>query len=253
MNVMNNEKPEMMDEGQWTCEVRGEGRENNRFSGHPSLCSFFPFFRTAVALFIVLSVVGQSYPAWAEGPDPITTINVLSNEIQHLQQQAAQLEEENQGLRNMLRDTDDGELYLVVDTESNRLTMRQGNTILMTAIVGSGSRQFLKEERGRSWYFESPLGSFTVLGKERNPVWIRPDWSYVEENMPIPPASDPDRFVRDVLGKYAILLGNGYKIHGTKWKNLLGTHFTHGCVSLSDENLEAVHTSVKNGTKVYIY
>ena len=180
-------------------------------------------------------------------------IDVLRDEIQALQQRAVQLEEENQGLRNMLQDSDDGELYLVVDTESNRLTMRQGNAVLMTAKAGTGSRQFLKEERGRSWYFESPLGSFTVLGRERNPVWIRPDWSYVEENMPIPPQNDPDRFVRDVLGKYAVLLGNGYKIHGTKWKNLLGTHFTHGCVSLGDEDLEVVHGSVKNGTKVYIY
>ena len=180
-------------------------------------------------------------------------IDVLRDEIQALQQRAVQLEEENQGIRNMLQDSDDGELYLVVDTESNRLTMRQGNAVLMTAKAGTGSRQFLKEERGRSWYFESPLGSFTVLGRERNPVWIRPDWSYVEENMPIPPQNDPDRFVRDVLGKYAVLLGNGYKIHGTKWKNLLGTHFTHGCVSLGDEDLEVVHGSVKNGTKVYIY
>ena len=180
-------------------------------------------------------------------------IDVLRDEIQALQQRAVQLEEENQGIRNMLQDSDDGELYLVVDTESNRLTMRQGNAVLMTAKAGTGSRQFLKEERGRSWYFESPLGSFTVLGRERNPVWIRPDWSYVEENMPIPPQNDPDRFVRDVLGKYAVLLGNGYKIHGTKWKNLLGTHFTHGCVSLGDEDLEMVHGSVKNGTRVYIY
>ena len=253
MSVMRKEKPETMDAGRWTRDAREEGRENIQSSCHPSIFSFFPCLRTAVAVFIVLVVVALSSPAWAEGPAPPTPIKVLSDEIQHLQQQAAQLEEENQGLRNMLRDMDDGELYLVVDTESNRLTMRQGNTVLMTAIVGSGSRQFLKEERGRSWYFESPLGSFTVLGKERNPVWIRPDWSYVEENMPIPSANDPDRFVRDVLGKYAILLGNGYKIHGTKWKNLLGTHFTHGCVSLGDEDLEVVHTSVKNGTRVYIY
>jgi len=206
-----------------------------------------------VALFIALAAAALSSPAWAANSAPITPIKVLREEIHHLSQQVAQLEEENQGLRNMLRESDDGELYLVVDTESNRLTMRQGNSVLLKAVAGTGSRQFLKEERGRSWYFESPLGSFTVLGRERNPVWIRPDWSYVEENMPIPPKNDPDRFVRDVLGKYAILLGNGYKIHGTKWKKLLGTHFTHGCVSLGDKDLEVVHGSVKNGTKVYIY
>ncbi len=183
----------------------------------------------------------------------IVPIEVLRNDVQALQQQAAQLEEANQGIRNMLRDMDDDDLYLVVDTESNRLEMRQGNTIVLTAKAGTGNRQFVKEDRGRNWYFESPTGSLTVLGKERNPVWIRPDWSYVEENMPIPPENDPDRLVRDVLGKYALLLGNGYKIHGTKWKNLLGTHFTHGCVSLGDDDLEIVHKAVKIGTKVYIY
>ena len=187
-----------------------------------------------------------------EASEPVP-IEVLRSDVQSLQEQAAQLDEENQGFRNMLRDMDDNELYLVVDTENNRLAMRQDNTIVLTAKVGTGSRQFLKEDRGRNWYFESPMGSLTVLGRERNQVWIRPDWSYVEENMPIPPENDPDRYVRDVLGKYAILLGNGYKIHGTKWKNLLGTHFTHGCVSLDDDNLEIVYKSVKKGTKVYIY
>jgi L,D-transpeptidase YbiS len=97
------------------------------------------------------------------------------------------------------------------------------------------------------------MGSLTVLGKERNPVWIRPDWSYVEENMPVPPENDPDRLVRGVLGKYALLLGNGYKIHGTTFTDLLGTHFTHGCISLGDDDLEFIYRSVKIGTKVYIY
>jgi L,D-transpeptidase YbiS len=202
---------------------------------------------------MVLVFAALSCPAGAETVTETTLIEKLRSDVQSLQGQAMQLDEENKGLRNMLRDIDDDDLYLVVDTESNRLEMRQGNTIVMTAKVGTGSRQFVKEDRGRSWYFESPMGSLTVLGRERNPVWIRPDWSYVEENMPIPPRNDPDRLVPDVLGKYAILLGNGYKIHGTKWKNLLGTHFTHGCVSLGDDDLEIVYKSVKTGTKVYIY
>ncbi len=191
--------------------------------------------------------------AWAGDSSLPIPIEALRSDVKSLQEQATRLDEENQGLRNMLKDMDDDELYLVVDTESNRLEMRQGNTIVLTAKVGTGSRQFVNEDRGRTWYFESPMGSLTVLGRERNPVWIRPDWSYVEENMPIPPANDPERYVHDVLGKYAILLGNGYKLHGTKWKKLLGSHFTHGCVSLGDDDLEIVYKSVKKGTKVYIY
>jgi cell division protein FtsB len=185
--------------------------------------------------------------------DKLIPIKELRSDVQALQQQVARLAEENQGLRNILQGMDDGEHYLVVDTENNRLTMRQDSAILLRAKAGTGSRQYIKEDTGRDWYFESPKGSLTVLGTERNPVWIRPDWSYVEENMPIPAIDDPDRLVRGVMGKYALLLGNGYKIHGTKWKKLLGTHFTHGCISLDDDELEVVYKSVEKGTKVYIY
>jgi L,D-transpeptidase YbiS len=140
-----------------------------------------------------------------------------------------------------------------VDTENNRLTLRRSRQVLLNAVVGTGSREYVEEETGRGWFFESPMGSLTVLGKERNPVWIRPDWSYVEENMPIPPINDPDRIVREVLGKYALILGNGYKIHGTKYTELLGTHFTHGCISVGDKDLERLYRTVTIGTKVYIY
>jgi L,D-transpeptidase ErfK/SrfK len=211
-------------------------------------------FSAATVIGFVLTFLLQSGPACYAGTGPaVSSLEELRATVQTLEQEAARLEEENQGLKRMLKDTDDDELYLVVDTESNRLTMRQGDKVLLKTKVGTGSRQFIKEETGRNWYFESPMGSLTVLGKERNPVWIRPDWSYVEENMPVPSENDPDRIVRGVLGKYALLLGNGYKIHGTKWTSLLGTHFTHGCISVDDKNLEILHKVVKIGTKVYIY
>jgi len=203
----------------------------------------------ALLVFLILP-----YPsAWGGTTSVSPSIEELRRHVQELQQEADRLEEENRGLRNMLAELDDGKLYIVVDTESNRLTLRQGNVVLHTAVCGTGSRQFIESETGSNWYFETPMGSFTVLGKERNPVWIRPDWSYVEENMPVPPENDPDRLVRGVLGKFALLLGNGYKIHGTTWTNLLGTHFTHGCISLGDDDLELIYKSVNIGTKVYLY
>jgi lipoprotein-anchoring transpeptidase ErfK/SrfK len=177
----------------------------------------------------------------------------IRRSIESLQQEASRLEEENKGLRRMLKEQESGDLYVVVDTENNRLMLRRGNRLLRKAVCGTGSRQSIESETGRNWVFETPIGSFIVLGTERNPVWIRPDWSYVEENMPVPAMDDPDRIVRGVLGKYAFVLGNGYKIHGTTWTDLLGTHFTHGCISLGDDDLEAVHKAVKAGTKVYIY
>jgi hypothetical protein len=177
----------------------------------------------------------------------------LRSIVADLEQEAAELEEQNRGLQLMLDEYDDHQIYIVVDTENNRLNLRKDDKVLRTVVVGTGSRQLVEEETGRNWYFETPIGSFTVLGKERNPVWIRPDWSFVEENMPVPPPNDPERVVRGVLGKYALLLGNAYKIHGTTFKDLLGTHFTHGCISMDDDDLEAVYKAAKTGTKVYIY
>jgi L,D-transpeptidase YbiS len=206
-----------------------------------------------VCFIVFMSLMVLQAASQADDISASLPIEQLRAKVAALEQDAASLEEQNRGLRQMLKEQEDDEVYIVVDTENNRLTLRQGEKVLLTAVVGTGSRQFIEEETGRNWYFESPMGSLTVLGKERNPVWIRPDWSYVEENMPVPAENDPDRIVREVLGKYALILGNGYKIHGTKYTDLLGTHFTHGCVSVGDKDLEVLYKTVKIGTKVYIY
>jgi len=207
--------------------------------------------KRAIILSMFMHIVFSTAVAGDAGQS--VTSETLQSQIKALQQEITTLEEQNRGLRQMLTELEDNETYLVVDTENNRLTMMRGNKVILSAVIGTGSHEFVEAETGRNWYFATPLGSFTVLGKEKNPAWIRPDWSYVEENMPIPPINDPDRIVRGVLGKYALLLGNGYKIHGTKYTNLLGTHFTHGCISLGDDDLARVHGTAKIGTKVYIY
>lgn len=204
-----------------------------------------------LCLCVSVAVFPSAFASPPGSPDP--SLETLRATVAALEAEAASLEEQNQGLRAMLQALESDDPYIVVDTENNRLTLRRSRQVLLNAVVGTGSREYVEEETGRGWFFESPMGSLTVLGKERNPVWIRPDWSYVEENMPIPPINDPDRIVREVLGKYALILGNGYKIHGTKYTELLGTHFTHGCISVGDKDLERLYRTVTIGTKVYIY
>jgi hypothetical protein len=72
------------------------------------------------------------------------------------------------------------ELRVVVSIGARRLwVIGPGGDTLRTALVavGSGKRLTLN---GKSWQFGTPVGVRRVLSAETDPVWIRPDWAYVE-------------------------------------------------------------------------
>jgi lipoprotein-anchoring transpeptidase ErfK/SrfK len=71
--------------------------------------------------------------------------------------------------------------------------------------------------------------------------------------MPVPPKDDPSRWEANVLGDYALDLVDGYMIHGTIYKRLMGMPVTHGCVRLGDDDLEIVFNTLNIGSKVYIF
>jgi L,D-transpeptidase YbiS len=94
---------------------------------------------------------------------------------------------------------------------------------------------------------------FRIQGKVTNPVWIKPDWAFIEEGLPVPPKGSPDRYESGTLGDYAMSLGQGYLIHGTLYQRFLGLPVTHGCIRLGDDDLEAAYRALDIGSKVYIY
>lgn len=69
----------------------------------------------------------------------------------------------------------------------------------------------------------------------------------------IPPMGTKNRKVEGELGKYRLILGDGFLIHGTPYKESIGLAATHGCVRLRDEDIEWMYDHVPVGTKVYIY
>jgi hypothetical protein len=69
----------------------------------------------------------------------------------------------------------------------------------------------------------------------------------------VPPLGTKNRKVEGELGKYRLILGDGYLLHGTPYKDSIGMAATHGCVRLRDEDIEWLYEHVPVGTKVYIY
>jgi hypothetical protein len=73
--------------------------------------------------------------------------------------------------------------YIVVSIEDHRLWYRQGDSILFTTEVATGSGKILERSVGGDthWRFETPRGRLTVQSKETDPIWVPPEWHYVEE------------------------------------------------------------------------
>lgn len=146
------------------------------------------------------------------------------------------------------------EPYIVINTTLNRLYLRKGSETLVDAVCSTGSNTQLIEANGkRRWFFSTPKGVFSVKNKMLAPVWVKPDWAFVEEGEPIPGPQAAERFEEGFLGRYGLYFGNGYLIHGTLFQRFLGQSVTHGCVRLGDADLEKVFQNSKVGTKIFIY
>jgi hypothetical protein len=73
--------------------------------------------------------------------------------------------------------------YLVVSIDENRLWYKQGERVLFTTRVATGSGKVLEKtgQGGEQWKFETPRGRLLVRSKETDPAWVPPDWHFVEQ------------------------------------------------------------------------
>ena len=72
--------------------------------------------------------------------------------------------------------------YLVVSIADNRLWYKQGDRVLFETRVATGSGKTLVKGPGSGkWKFDTPRGRLVIQGKEEEPVWVPPDWHFIEE------------------------------------------------------------------------
>ena len=144
--------------------------------------------------------------------------------------------------------------YILVDTARNHLYIKRQDQVMLDALASTGSGTILDkpgDSKGQ-WIFDTPRGEFTVQSRLINPVWVKPDWAFIEEGLAVP-KSQADRLEPGVLGEYALGFGKGYFIHGTLYTRLLGKNVTHGCIRLNDDDLKSVYRLAKVGTPIMIF
>jgi L,D-transpeptidase YbiS len=191
--------------------------------------------------------------AFAILPESKFAIQLRASDLKKLQREAQRLEKRIAGLQRKFALLTPRIPYLVVNTSENRIRVMSGDKIIHEGVCSTGSYVLLKAADERQWVFFTPRGRFQILGKRVNPVWAKPDWAFIEEGLPVPPLGSPERFEAGVLGEYALELGDGYLIHGTLYKRMLGMPVTHGCVRLDDDDLRVVYRNLQIGSKVFIY
>ncbi len=144
--------------------------------------------------------------------------------------------------------------YLIIDRIHNKMYLKEKDgSLIKEMVISAGSGGVLEDPQGnRKWIFDTPKGKYLIKSIIEDPVWIKPDWAFIEEGEPIP-KNDNERIERGMLGEYALSLGGGYFIHGTLYERLLGRNVTHGCIRVGRKDLRLVVKTVKVGDTVYIY
>jgi len=174
-------------------------------------------------------------------------------EIERIQNNLSIKEERLINLKNIFLNKQPKKPYLIVNSAANKIQLVKAGKKLHEGKCSTGSYILLKARGEREWLFRTPRGLYRVTVKLKDPWWYKPDWAYIEENLPIPSKYSVKRYQSGVLGDYALGFGNGYLVHGTLYKRFLGMPVTHGCVRLDDDDMKLVFNTLNHGSRIYIY
>ncbi|HNK63354.1 MAG TPA: L,D-transpeptidase family protein [Anaerolineales bacterium] len=116
-----------------------------------------------------------------------------------------------------------GEHWFDVDLSDQRMYAYEGDTLVRTFIVSTGT-------------WQTP----TVTGRFK--VWIK---------LRSAPMSGPGYYLPDV--PYIMYFYKDYGIHGTYWHNNFGVPMSHGCVNLSTPDAEWAYNFASVGTVVNVH
>ena len=178
----------------------------------------------------------------------------ISSEFDRVKSSSEEFNRTKTILEDIKKSIDSHKLYLVVSLSENKVYVKIGTKTLKSYVASTGKGKKVLKGNGKPYNFLTPRGKRIINAREKNPVWYKPNWAWLEEGHELPVnLSIEDRAVKGELGKFRLKLGGGYSIHGTKTGIVKGTKETHGCIRMGRQDIKDLFAMVKRGTEVYIY
>ncbi len=125
---------------------------------------------------------------------------------------------------------------IVIRRSSNSLELFNGVKLVRRFGVATGQSAY-----------PTPLGTFTVVTKQRDPWWYPPGSAWAKGKVPVAPGPGNPLGTR-WMGLSAPLVG----IHGTPDAASIGYSRSHGCIRMRIDQAEWLFDNVEVGTRVMI-
>ena len=107
-------------------------------------------------------------------------VEQLQKEMSQASSQVTNLQSEVADAEKQITDLQDSSFVITVSTQENKVYAHRDGQLVFEGVASTGSNSTLSTAGGTK-VFRTPIGRFRIKSKETNPLWVPPDWHYVEE------------------------------------------------------------------------
>lgn len=108
------------------------------------------------------------------------SVDTLRQTAQQRSAEVQALQSRVQTAAQQTQDLPDSRQTIIVSTAENKLYVRSNGQTVFEAVCSTGKGTTLAVD-GKTLVFDTPIGKFHIIQKDENPLWVPPDWHYVEE------------------------------------------------------------------------
>ncbi len=177
-------------------------------------------------------------------------VTKIKRELAEMDLNRDALQRELEGRMKFVGSLKSENFYLSIDTKARKLRFHYGDTVLRESDVTIGEAKTLSAS-GKSWTFVPLKGAFPIEAKLVDHAWRVPEWVYAMNGQPVP-AERP--VLPGGLGKYVLLLPNGYAIHTQPAAESPLPGAKPGSYMVPEDVMRAIWPRIVTGkTQVYIF